>query len=71
MKGYGSPIPPLHDYGNPIPPLHDYGNTITEDPDKASLFNKYFCSVFTNENTANLGSLISESSHPTIVDSIQ
>ena len=57
-------------YRNPIPPLHNSGNTITEDSDKASLFNKYFCSVFTKENTANLDSLISESSHPTIIDSI-
>ena len=55
-------------YRNPIPPLRDCGNTITEDSDKASLFNKYFCSVFTKVNTANLDSLISESSHPTIVD---
>ena len=33
-------------------------------------FSKYFCSVFTKENTANLDSLIPESSHCTIIDSI-
>ena len=57
-------------YRNPIPPLHDSGNTITKDFDKATLFNRYFCSVFTKENTSNLDSLTSESSHPTIIDSI-
>ena len=57
-------------YWNPIPPLHDCENTITDDPDEASLFNKYFCSAFTKESTANLDSLTSVSSHSTIVDSI-
>ena len=41
-------------YRNPIPPLHDCGNIVTKDCDKASLFNQYFCSVFTKENTSTL-----------------
>ena len=52
-----------------IPPLHNCGNTITKDSEKAS-FNKYFCSVFTQENTSNLDSLTPDSSCPTIIDSI-
>jgi len=31
-------------YRNPIHLLHNCGNTITKDSEKASLFNKYFCS---------------------------
>ena len=52
-------------YRDPIPPLHNCGNTITKDSEKASLFNKYFCSVFTQENTSNLDSLTPDSSHST------
>jgi len=55
---------------DPIPPLHNCGNTITKDPEKASLFNKYFCSVFTQENTFNLDSRTPDSTHPPIIDSI-
>jgi len=61
LKGYRSPIPPLHD---------SCGNTITSDSDKATLFNDYFCSVFTKENISNLDSLIPKPSHSTIIDSI-
>jgi len=56
---------------NPIPALHNSGITVTKDSDKASLFNKYFCSVFTKEDTSNLDSLIPETSMPTIIDDIQ
>ena len=58
-------------YRNPIPALHDSGNTVTKDFDKASLFNNYFCSVFTKENISYLDSLYPESSKPTIIDVIQ
>ena len=58
-------------YRNPIPPLHDSGNTITEDREKASLFNHYFCSVFTKENTTNLHTLTPSVSHSTIIDSLR
>jgi len=57
-------------YREPIPLLHNCGNTITKDSEKASLFNKYFCSVFSQENTSNLDSLTPDSIHPAIVDLI-
>ena len=58
----------LKGYRNPIPPLNDSGITIIRDSDKASLFNKYFCSVFTKENTSNLDSLAPESPHSMIIN---
>ena len=59
----------LKGYRSPIPPLHDSGAVFVDDSDKATLFNNYFCSVFTKENCSNLHTLTPEVSHPTIVDS--
>ena len=58
-------------YRDPIPALHNSGTTVTKDSAKASLFNKYFSSVFTKEDTSNLDSLTPEASIPTIIDDIQ
>ena len=58
----------LKGYRCPIPPLHDSGIVFTKDSDKATLFNRYFCSVFTKEDCSNLHTLTPETSHPTIAD---
>ena len=40
-----------------LPPLHSENTIITDDCAKADVFNKYFYSVFTDENTSNLEAL--------------
>jgi len=39
---------------NPIPPIHHNDEVVTDDSTKASLFNKYFVSVFTKEDLSSL-----------------
>ena len=36
---------------DPIPALTDHNATITDDAEKAEVFNKYFYSMFTKEDT--------------------
>ena len=57
-------------YRSPIPLVSHAGVTVTDDHKKADVFNNYFCSVFTKEDTTNLSTLQSISSHPTIIDHI-
>jgi len=44
-------------YHSSIPPLHDSGTVFVKDSDKATLFNNYFCSVYTKEDCSNLHTL--------------
>ena len=58
----------LKGYRCPIPPLRDSRIVFTKDSDKATLFNRYFCSVFTKEDCSNLHTLTPGTSHLTIAD---
>ena len=56
----------------PPPPLNHSGRFISDDLEKASIFNEYFNSVFTSEDCTNLSSL-RESIHfyPKLIDTVE
>ena len=55
---------------SPIRLLSHAGCDVASDADKASVFNQYFCSVFTKEHTSDLHQLKSEVSPTSIIDSV-
>ena len=56
---------------HPIPPLKDNDALVSDDTDKATIFNKYFHSIFTAENCDDLSILHqSLTHHPDLIDSI-
>jgi len=54
----------------PIPSLLSSSKAVTNDSEKAGIFNQYFCSVFTNENCSNTEKLKSHVLSDIIIDSI-
>jgi len=46
------------------------GKAVTNDSEKADIFNQYFCSLFTNKNCLNIEKLKSHVLSDTIIDSI-
>ena len=57
-------------YRKSLPPLFDGNSSITDDRAKADVFNKYFYSVFTDEDCSNLDSLKPSSKVPSIIENI-
>ena len=57
-------------FRSPIPPLSHADCDIANDVDKANVFNQYFCSVFTKENTSNLHQLKPHISSAAIFNSV-
>ena len=56
---------------HPIPPLKQNDVLISDDYDKASIFNKYFHSVFTVEHCDNISNLRQPLKyHPNLIDTI-
>ena len=56
---------------HPISPLKDNDALVSDDTDKATIFNRYFHSIFTAENCGDLSILHqSLTHHPDLIDSI-
>ena len=71
-KRFWNFIKSVKGHHQPPPPLNHKGEFISDDFEKASIFNQYFNSVFTSENCSNFNSLRdSIHFHPKLIDTIK